>query len=129
MSTIRGFNADQTMFALIICDERTQRMIRNPPAPAQGAPFEPDDITVPETISRMNGVFDPAAVDLIRAAFDEIEPRISANDWSFFVGRMAIPAARLTEGLTRVRADLRRATRLLLLTDDAEGDDQKPKDE
>lgn len=129
MKTIRGFNADQTMFALIICDERMQRMIRNPPALPEGATFEPDDITVPETISRMGTVFDAEAVDLIRAAFDEIEPRISANDWTFFVGRMAIPAARLTEGLTRVRADLRRATRLLLLTDDAEGDERKPEDE
>ena len=122
-NTLRDFNADQTMFALILCDERMQRMIRTPPPRPENAPddwaFEPDDITVVETITRMRGVFDEEAVDLVRASFDEVGPRIQAADWAIFVGRVAIPAARLTEGLTRVRGDLRRATKLLLLPDDA----------
>ena len=124
---IKLFNADQTMFALVLLDERMRRMIASPPPQAEGAPaWEPDDITLPETIERLRGVFDAAAVDAVRAQFDEIGPRIAQDDWSFFVGRVAAPVAGLTEGLSRVRGDLRRATRLLMLPEDAPADASKP---
>ena len=39
---------------------------------------------------------------------DEIGPRIANDDWEVFRGREATPVARLAEGLTRARGDLRR---------------------
>ena len=119
MQVIRGYNADQTMFMLVFLNERMRRMIANPPLLADGAVFEADDITLPETIVRMQGVFDAHAEESVRADFDAIGPRIAADDWQIFLGRPATPIASLNQGITRARGDLRRATSLLLLPDEA----------
>jgi len=114
---IRQFNVDQVFFILVIFDQHTRR--QNDRGPPEGDDqWQPDTITLPETIERMTGVIDTKAEAAIRAQFDEIMPRLLANDWGVFVGREVTPAARLAEGLTRARGDLRRATRVLMLPDD-----------
>lgn len=131
--SIKQLNGDQTMLVLITVDERMRRMIANPPPPPQPPPnapnapagaggFEPDDITLPETIDRLTGVFDAKAVEALRGAagFDEIMPRLLQDDWQVFLDQRYPAVARLTEGLGRSRGDLRRATRLLMLTDEPE---------
>ncbi len=125
---IRQFNADQVMFALVLLDERMRLMIQNPPPQPEGAgeAWEPDDITLPETIERLRGVFDPDAADAVRAQFAELGPRLAVDDWEIFLGRMATPIAKLNEGLARSRGDLRRATRVLMLPDEPPADDAKP---
>jgi len=123
---IKQLNADQIMFVLVTVDERMRRMIaKGWPQPDEqaglhGPVSQPDDITAPETIERLKGVFDAAAVDAVRGQFDDIMPRLERDEWDLFVSQPAPPVAHLTQGITRARADLRRATRLLLLPDEAE---------
>jgi hypothetical protein len=123
---LRHFNADQTMFVLVMLDERMRRMIADPPLQPEGQTWEPDDITLPESIERLRGVIDPDAEAGVRATFEEIGPRIAGDDWEIFLGREAPPIARLNQGLTRARGDLRRATSLLMLPDEPPVEEAKP---
>jgi hypothetical protein len=126
---MRQFNGDQTFFVLIILDEFTRRANDKGPPP-DATDWQPGAITLPETIERLGGVIDPGAEQAIRAQYDEVIARLNHNDWEFFVGREVTAAARLVESLARARADLRRATRLLMLPDDpqpaAPADTAKP---
>jgi hypothetical protein len=114
IEVLRQFNGDQTFFVLIILDEFTRRSNDKGPPPDVQA-WEPGAITLPQTIERLNGVIDAQAEQAIRAQYDDVMGRLNQNEWEIFVGRETPPAARLLEGLTRARADLRRATRLLML--------------
>jgi hypothetical protein len=114
IEVLRQFNGDQTFFVLIILDEFTRRSNDKGPPPDVQA-WEPGAITLPQTIERLNGVIDAQAEQAIRAQYDDVMGRLNQNEWEIFVGRETPPPARLVEGLTRARADLRRATRLLML--------------
>lgn len=128
MSLVRSFNSDQTMVMLIMLDERNRRLAANPPPAPEGAPPpEFDDITLPETIERLRGVFDPDAVVAVRSGYDEINQRFAQDDFQVFLGRPALPVANLNDGLSRARGDLRRATSLLMLPEElTETDGAKP---
>jgi hypothetical protein len=114
---IRQLSGDQTFFALVMFDERSRR-VNDAGPPTNDTAWQSLHVTLPETIERLNGVIDAKAVEAIRAQYDELGPRLTAVEWdAVFVGREITPAARLVEGLTRARGDLRRATRLLMLAE------------
>lgn len=116
LEIVRGYNADQAMFTLVMLDERERRIVANPQvfgsASGTGHP-----LTSHAMIERLHGVLDADAVESARMQFDEIGPRMEAGDFTYFVGREVMPIASLASGQLRARSDLRRATRLLMLQD------------